>query len=304
MLFMFFYRTSLNSDSDKYLMPHLNPLIRPLLVILLSVVSSFSFSKTPGLVVYPGYESEYYLSVLLRHVLSYSPDIDYEVRALGADIPKDRNFELLANNDGLDVVFAGSNLEREQKYRAVRFPLFKGLYGWRIPLVRGTNAALFADVHTLEQFKKLKPGQFHTWSDNLVLEANGITVVKGSDVEGLFGMLSKGRFDYFPRSILELDYDYNQHKHFNIAIDPYIIMHYPSAFYFYVSKENTVLAQQLLQGLEMAHKDGSMNALFMRYYGEQVNAVKSAKRRLISLDNPLLPKETPLERKDLWIDLL
>jgi hypothetical protein len=301
---MFFYRTSLNSDVYDNSIPFLHALIRLLLIILLSLVCSFSYGKTPGLVIYPGYESEYYISVLLKHVLSYSPDTAYEVRALGVDIPKDRNFELLANNDGLDVVFAGSNLEREQKYRAVHFPLLKGLYGWRIPLVRGTNKQLFANIHTLEQFKKLKPGQFHTWSDNLVLESNGITVVKGSDFEGLFGMLSKGRFDYFPRSILELDYDYSQHKNFNIAIDPHIIIRYPTAFYFYVRKENTELAQQLLQGLEMAHKDGSMNALFMRYYGEQVNAVKSAKRRLISLDNPLLPKETPLERKDLWIDLL
>ena len=227
----------------------------------------------------------------------------YQIQALGADIPKDRNFELLAKNDGLDVVFAGSNLEREQKYRAVYFPLFKGLYGWRIPLVRRTHLDPFNDIHSLAEFKHLIAGQFHTWSDTQVLESNGITVAKGTNFDGLFGMLSKGRFDYFPRSVLEIDQDYYSHKNLNIAIEPSIILHYPTAFYMYVSKENEILADDLLAGLEAAHTDGSFNKLFMQFYGQQVNKVIDTNRRVIQLKNPFLPKETPLERSELWLKL-
>jgi hypothetical protein len=273
------------------------------LASLLCLISTFSYSENSNLVVYPGTEGDYYFSLLLKHTLSYSQGEHYEVRSFGANIPKDRDFELLANNDGIDVVFAGSNMEREQKYRAVHFPILKGLNGWRIPLVRGTKLGLFSKPLSLEQFKQLKPGQFHTWSDTLVLQANGIEVVKGTNFDGLFGMLSRGRFDYFPRSVLEVESDYERHKNLNIAIDPYIIIHYPTAFYFYVNKDNILLENKLLQGLEAAHLDGTLNALFMQFYGEQVNHIKATKRRLVSLDNPLLPKETPLNRKDLWIDL-
>jgi hypothetical protein len=188
-------------------------------------------------------------------------------------------------------------------YLAVHFPILRGLQGWRIPLVRKNNQDLFKDVHTLDAFKKLIPGQFHTWSDTEVLEANGITVTKGTDYEGLYGMLSKGRFDYSPRSILEVDSDYLAHKNLNIAIEPNIIIHYSTAYYFFVNKNNQVLANDLLAGLEAAHLDGSFNKLFMRYYGEQINKVIDKKRRLIQLQNPLLPKTTPLERSELWIRL-
>ncbi len=271
--------------------------------LMLVLFSHGALSQDKNIVIYPGTGGESYFSELLQHVLSYNPDKNYQIQALGADIPKNRNFELLANNDGLHVVFSGSNLEREHLYRAVHFPILKGLQGWRIPLVKRNNQDLFKDVHTLDSFKKLIPGQFHTWSDTQVLEANGITVAKGTDFNGLFGMLSKGRFDYFPRSILEIDNDYLIHKHLNIAIEQNIIIHYPTAFYFFVNQDNKELATDLLIGLEAAHSDGSLTRLFMQFYGDQVNKVIDTKRRIIQLQNPLLPATTPLERSDLWIKL-
>lgn len=273
------------------------------LLLLLCLFTNVALSQNKHIVIYPGTAGDWYMSLLLQHVLSYSQDKTYQIQPFGDHIPKDRFFELLAKNDGVDVVFAGSNLEREHLYRAVHFPVLKGLHGWRIPLVRRNNLELFKDVHTVDSFKKLIPGQFHTWSDTEVLEANGITVAKGTDVEGLFGMLSKGRFDYFPRSILEVDSDYLNHKNLNIAIEPNIIIHYPTAFYFFVNKDNEELAADLLAGLEAAHSDGSLTKLFMQYYGEQVSKVINTKRRVIQLENPLLPETTPLERSDLWLKL-
>jgi hypothetical protein len=273
------------------------------LLLILCLFTNVALSQNKHTVIYPGTAGDWYMSLLLQHVLSYSQDKTYQIQAFGDHIPKARFFELLAKNDGLDVVFAGSNLEREYLYRAVRFPILKGLQGWRIPLVQRNKLNLFKDIQTLDEFKKLIPGQFHTWSDTQVLEANGINVAKGTDVEGLFGMLSKGRFDYFPRSILEIDNDYLSHKHLNIAIEQDIIIHYPTAFYFFVNQNNIELATDLLAGLEAAHSDGSFTRLFMQFYGDQVNKVIDTKRRIIQLQNPLLPITTPLERSDLWIKL-
>ncbi|MFT5675018.1 MAG: hypothetical protein ACI808_000947 [Paraglaciecola sp.] len=271
--------------------------------LLLTLLLLLSGSAKSQVIVHTGEERNDYFTRLLKHVVTYSVDKNYQVKAFGASIPKDRDFEMLVHNDGIDVVFGGSTKIREQKYLAVRFPILGGLYGWRIPLVQKGREDLFQNVTTLEQFKQLKPGQFHRWSDTQVLLANNIDVVTGSDYEGLFGMLALARFDYFPRSVLEIDREYTAHQELDIAIESSVIIHYPTAFYFYVSKENQTLARDLEDGLESALQDGSLAKIFNHFFGDTINKVRGTKRRIIELDNPLLPKETPLQRAELWISL-
>lgn len=271
--------------------------------LLLTLLLLISKNVRSQVIVYPGNEQDGYYVRLLKHVVTYSTDKNYQVKAFGASIPKDRNFELLFNNDGIDVVFGGSTKEREEKYFPVRFPLLGGLYGWRIPLVQKGREDLFQNVNTIEQFKQLKPGQFHRWSDTQVLLANNIEVIKGTDYEGLFGMLALGRFDYFPRSVIEIDREYAAHRELDIAIESSVIIHYPTAFYFYVSKENKILAMDLKNGLELALQDGSLATIFNHFFGDTIIRIRSTQRRVFELDNPLLPKETPLQRAELWINL-
>jgi hypothetical protein len=275
--------------------------------ILSTILISFvfaSFCIKAEVIVHAGEHRDDYYVRLLKHVVSYSTNTNYQVKAFGSFIPKNRNFELLSNNDGIDVVFAGSTKQREKKYLPIRFPLLRGLNGWRIPLVQKGREDLFLNTSTLQQFKKLRPGQFHTWSDTQVLLANSIEVVKGTDYEGLFGMLALGRFDYFPRSVLEIENEYSAHKDMAISIEPNIIIHYPTAYYFYVRKENIKLATDLKNGLELALQDGSLTKIFDHFYGDTINKVRETKRRIVKLENPLLPKETPLQRAELWIDLI
>lgn len=279
----------------------LNVLLSPLFCLI--ITSTFLAAAQGKNVVYPGTEGDTYPNLLLKHVLSYSPEKHYLASAFGSNIPKGRNFELMANNDGIDVVAGGSTLERESKYQAIHFPLLKGLNGWRIALVNGENENLFSNITTLAQFKRLVPGQYHSWSDTHVLRANGIQVVAGTDFEGLFGMLAKERFDYFPRSVLEVGYEQAAHKDLNIVIEPSVIIHYPTAYYYYVSKENLELAADILKGLEAALLDGSFEQLFMRFHGKEVMAVKGSKRRVFELENPFLSPQTPLSRRELWLDL-
>lgn len=262
-----------------------------------------TFSSLAQEIVYPGFERTSYEIVLLEHVLAYKENKKYQIKAFGADLPKGRSFMLLANNEGIDVMFGGSTLEREAKYHPIRFPLLRGLNGWRIPLVRKGNEALFSEVNTLTEFKSIVPGQFHTWSDTKVLESNDIYVEKGSNSEGLYYMLHKGRFDYFPRSILEVYWDLERHPDLDIALENNTLIQYPTAYYYYVRKSNMTLANDIKFGLELALKDGSFQRIFDRYYGKQIADMRNSKRRLIKLQNPYLSEETPLARKELWIDL-
>lgn len=101
-------------------------------------------------VVYAGIEMDVYQTRLLSHVLSYPKNESYQVQAYGTDMPKGRAFNLLASGKGIDVMFGGSNIERESKYQPIRFPLMKGLNGWRIPLVNSNKQDVFANINSLQ----------------------------------------------------------------------------------------------------------------------------------------------------------
>lgn len=254
-------------------------------------------------VVYHGEQRQDYYVQLLHHILAYAKDKDYQLSAFGQYLPKYRDFEIMTKGEGIDVVMGGSTLDREHIALPIRFPLLKGLNGWRIPLVHKSQENMFAEVVTMEQFRRLVPGQFHTWSDTKVLESNGIKVQKGSSSEGLYAMLEKKRFDYFPRSVIEIEANLSAHKDLNITIDPYVLIYYPTAFYYYVNKDNVALAQDIKMGLEQALADGSFDRLFMEHYGGVITKFRQQKRRIFQLENPYLSDKTPLKRQELWLDL-
>lgn len=269
------------------------------------VISSLAYSVPSAgqVVVFPKTEPDQYIPRVLKHALSYSPEKNYQLTLYDEYLPKNRVFLKIANNQGIDIVASGAAKNKVGDPLAIPFPLLKGLYGWRIPLVSAGNHHLFAENLSLSEFKKLSPGQFHSWSDTKVLEGNGITVEKGTSFEGLFEMLATHRYDYFPRSILEVERDYENNKHLPISIDPHILLHYPSAYIFYVSQENTELAADIIKGLNNAHEDGSLDVLFNLYYSEKIEKVRQQKRKIYHLKNNQLPDGIPLHRDGLWLDL-
>ncbi len=269
------------------------------LLIFLSINLS-AFAQT---IVFPGNERPDYYFDILKQALSYSPDKNYQLQFYNEYLPKARVFENIITNGGIDIIAAGAIKDREKVLLPIRFPLVKGLFGWRIPLVNKKNVDLFLPKLSVKEFKKITAGQLHIWSDTKILESNNILVKKGSNYQGLFHMLAAERFDYFPRSIMEVQREFNDHKDLNIAIDSNILIHYPTAYIFYVNKQNTTFADDVRYGLEQALKDGSFDTLFSKHYGEIINHVINEKRIVYHLNNPFLPKKVPLHRKELWLDL-
>jgi len=269
-------------------------------IFALLAVVFFSKASAQTIIV-PGDGNPYYIEIMLAHALSYSPKKEYKIEYYGEYLPKLRALNQIASKQGIDIIAAGATREREALLRPIRFPLLKGLYGWRIPLVNNKYKDLFKGPLSLQAFKQLKPGQLHSWSDTKVIESNGIEVIKGSSFKGLFQMLANERFDYFPRSVLEVEREYLENKHLPLAIDQHIIIQYPTAYYYYVHKENVALAQDIQFGLEQALKDGSFERIFMEHYSDAVKYIKNSERRIYKLDNPFLSEETPLNRKELWL---
>lgn len=270
--------------------------------MLVAVAAFWADNSQAVEVVYPGAHRTDYPIKLLEHALSYHADKGYRLKPFGTHLPKPRAFDIMQRGEGLDVMMGTGTKKRVEAYQAVHFPILKGLNGLRIPLVSKKQVERFADVTTEAQLKALLAGQFHTWSDTKILRYNKLRLFAGTNADGLYHMLSKGRIDYFPRSVLEIQWDFERHRDLDLAIDQHVLIQYPSAFYYFVRKGNETLAHDILSGLEQALADGSFDKMFDAEYGEILRKNRIAERRVFRLHNPMLSTETPLHRAELWIN--
>ena len=210
--------------------------------------------------------------------------------------------ELAAGHAPIDLMWTMTDIQRESSgLLPVRIPIDRGLLGWRLLLVRKGELAQWQRVRTLKDLGQRMAGQGHDWPDTAILRANGLQVGTSSGYDALFRMLAAGRIDYFPRSILEIDAEMAGGRFPELAIAPGLMLHYPAAAYLFVSPTRPDLAAELKTGLEAAIADGSFQRLHREQYGAVIKAHPIAPDRVIKLSNPLLPPETPIQRKELWI---
>lgn len=224
--------------------------------------------------------------------LKYAPIVMTQERVL---------IEIAKDHGSVDIVATMTSQEREGKLLAVRIPIDKGLIGWRIPLVQASRKELFAHAKEVSDLVSLRSAQGHDWPDTLILRGNALPVSTTSNYESLFSMLTAGRVDYFPRSIIEIWPEAAAHP--TLAVDRHIALHYPSAYYFFVNRNNTGLADAVRRGLERAIADGSFDSLFNLHYAEVIRRARMDERRVIELHNPLLPDGLPLEYQDMRFKL-
>jgi hypothetical protein len=226
------------------------------------------------------------------HTLVYSRQNMKQSRAV---------LELGRSSGKLDIMITMTSPEREASLLGVPIPLTKGLLGWRIALVRKERLEQFAKVRTAAQLKLFVAGQGHDWPDTAILRGNGLPVHVSSTYDGMFKMLEAGRIDYYPRAVQQLFAE--QDRHPTLAIEPHLVVRYPTDAYFFVNRRNTRLAAELKRGLEAAIADGSFDALFYNYFAPQIAAAQLERRTIIDLPNPLRTASLPLERKSLWFSL-
>lgn len=258
-------------------------------------------------VIYPRPESTLdpradYPLALLRIAMRHS-GTSYQLQPAAVTMQQDRSLRELANGTGLDVVWSVATRERDRELLPIRIPIDRGLIGWRVLLIRADQQPRMDTVHTLTDLGRLHAGQGHDWPDLAVLRANGLPTVASPTYEGLFVMLQKGRIDYVPRSIAEITPELAKHPGMHLAIEKHLLLHYPSALYFYVNKRNTALAKALTLGLERAIADGSMQALFKQTYGMLDAELHLRHRRRLELSNPLFPDDAMTDRQNRWFHL-
>lgn len=206
-------------------------------------------------------------------------------------------------------VFARStSIDLEQRFIPVRIPIDRGMLGYRLLLIRSNDLPRFSQVRELDDLRKFPIGLGKGWSDVAILKSAGLNVVEGNSYEGLFSMLSLGRFDAFSRSIDEAyrEYDERRDSHPDITVEPTLLVYYPLPRYFFFQhgEEGEQLAKRIETGMEMMVRDGSLQALLHKFKDVEIKRASLETRRLIRVPNPLLPPKTPLERHELWYDPL
>jgi hypothetical protein len=246
-----------------------------------------------------GDQSEHYAVRLLRLALAYAGQ-PHAILPTTYKMGQTRALVELQNGRAIDVLWTMSSRQRETELLPVRMPLDMGLIGWRLLLIRRSDAARFEAIRSAAELQQLSALQGHDWPDTDILRANGYRVDTGSDYAGMFKMLSSSRADYFPRSVFEVWNELDAFHWDDLMVAPGLALHYPSAFYFFVRKSNPALAQTIQHGLERMMADGSYARVFNDYFGEVLRRSALPLRRIFELDNPLLPAATPLARRELW----
>lgn len=249
--------------------------------------------------VYPSAQRQDYAIILLERALEAAGQL-YTLRASATQYGQKRALTDLATDKGIDVAWSMTSKEREDSLMAIRIPIFKGLIGWRLPLVRSGNADLFAGATEVENIRAFRAGQLHDWPDTKIFKDNDVPVFGSSTYEGLFKMLAKGRIDYFPRSVIEVWQELEARPELDLEVESNIVIYYPTAFYYFVSKSRPDLYHIILRGLNTMQQNGEFDQLFFQHFGELVKRAQLPSRQKIPLINPLLPYNTPLKNKHYW----
>jgi len=202
---------------------------------------------------------------------------------------------------GVNIAWSSTSVEKERQFIPIRIPLDKGLLGYRIALISELQQARFNHIKNLHDLAELTVGQGLGWGDIAIYKANGIAV-QTSSYENLFGMVEAGRFDLFPRGVGEVFHEYDAHAktHPKLAVEQHLALYYPWPYYFFFNARDKALARRVETGMRMMLADCSYDALFHKYYGRTIVRAKLPLRRIIRLENPLLPKTTPLGDARLW----
>lgn len=239
----------------------------------------------------------------LRVALEYMEG-DYQLDITQDPITQTRAIERL-EADQMDVMWLSANKQVEEQLLPVRFPLLKGLLGYRIFIINPASQSRFNQVETFSDLQALSFGQGAGWPDIEILQSNDLEVITTSKYDNLFYMVEGGRFDAFPRGVLEPWTELAARPDLPLTVEKNLVLVYTLPFYLFVSPDKPALAEALHQGLDSALADGRFDEYF---YGtdmidDALTRSNLKSRQPFPLKNPSLSDQTPLARDDYWLKL-
>jgi hypothetical protein len=193
----------------------------------------------------------------------------------------------IANRGAIDVISAASSRTNDSELYPIAFPVLKGLLGHRVCLIRKGEQARFDGLMTGYDFteKKINICQGEYWPDTEVLQRNGLPVVTSKAYLPIFDMLKTGECDCFLRGAQEIIPEYQSRKA-QVDIEQSFLVQYPQPGFFYVNRDNKLLAMRIELGLLRALDDGSYQELFNKLMSPQLDQLNLKSRTSIRLNIP------------------
>lgn len=247
---------------------------------------------------------EYFIEILrLSLDASKAPNETIQLRFATHQYTQARLISTVEKGQANDLIWLKTSLSREEKMRAIRVPLLKGLSGYRVLVIRKSDQEKFSHINAKAGLLALVSGQGTHWPDTDVLRENHYKVVEGISSPILYAMLRAKRFDFFPRGVAEVALDAGLINQYDLMIEPRFVLHYPSEFYFFVNKKNSELAERLEKGLNILIKNGTFEKIFFNNdrikYG--IDLIKQPQRKIIELSNPFMTQGTPVNHANYGI---
>lgn len=245
-----------------------------------------------------------YFVDLIEMAMKYSEDEYGGITIVYSEneMVQERAFAKLKNDRGINVAWGMTSIQREENFIPIRIPLIKGLLGHRICIIRKKDREKFSNISTLNQLKTMVLVQGTDWPDTQILEHNGFKIHKMSVYENMFKMVSSGRVDFFPRGVNEPYEEVRIRPELDLVVDNKLLIKYVAPMYFFVNKNDTVLAERLYSGLIKAIESGEFDDFFYNHPTTRaiVDLAKIEERVIFEITNPILPPLTPIDDKRLW----
>lgn len=236
-----------------------------------------------------------YPFALLKFVLDKS-GVKYTITLTDVGVTTQaRDVFRLKSNQGINLGWFGTSPELERDLIPIRFPIWRGLLGYRVFIINKDKQDAFDHVNTLEDLQRFTGAQGIGWTDIQILEHSGLKQ-EASAYDLIFAKINTGRADYFSRGITEAfrEVKARQKEFPNLVVERHVLLVYPFDGFFFTNKENPELARALEDGFRKSYADGSFKKFF--YSHPAVKAVldkaNTNGRKRINIPNPLLTPET------------
>lgn len=247
-----------------------------------------------------------YMLELITFIMDKSGE-PYELSYLEEEAAsQDRNVRRLEQGEDITLMWTGTSRERETRLRPVRFPVMRGLLGYRIGIIDADSQGEFAAISTADELLEKTVCQGHDWPDTEILANARFRLETPPLYESLFKLLSMGRCDWFLRAIFE---PYVELENFgalypDLAIEENWLVVYRYPMFFFVGPENERLARALETGFERSYADGSFLEFFERFDVNRLalERTRPEERRCVVVENPGLTEATRAIPEPYWFE--
>lgn len=204
-------------------------------------------------------------------------------------------------NHDVFVTIAGNQKFDKEDYIMVENPIAKNLLGYRIPIIKSENKDKIDIAIQNSEIKKLVHGIPETWSDAGIFRHNAYAVSEEGDFDDIFERLQTENFDYTTFGANEVISVYKNRASLqkNLVIEDSLMFFYPFPLVFYLNPEKKDMAKRLSTGLENLEKDKALDSIFDTYYKDIIQDLKLNHRKIITLENPLIPETFSKLKPDL-----